>query len=286
MLDPTTTALRQSDAGSESFEAVECVEWHVGRHTLMRADCEIALAELDPSSIDVVVTSPPYNLGIRYSGYADDRPMTDYLAWLGRIAKQLQRCLKDDGSIFLNVSGSSTNPWVAMDVAQCFRKYFTLQNNIAWIKSISIGEETRGHFKPIRSGRFLNHNHESVFHFTKSGNVSVDRLAVGVPFQDKSNIARRGHVADRRCAGDTWFIPYETIQDKSQRYHHPAAFPEELVRKCLKLHSGRDLHVLDPFVGTGTTLVAAQSLGHRSTGIDLDPAYIAVARDRLAERCG
>ena len=60
--------------------------------------------------------------------------------------------------------------------------------------------------------RYLNHTHEHVFHFTKEGAVPLDRLAVGVPFKDKSNIARWGHARDRRCAGDVWFIPYETIR--------------------------------------------------------------------------
>ena len=60
------------------------------------------------------------------------------------------------------------------------------------------GGDTVGHFKPITSDRYLNHNHEAVFHFTPTGATPLNRLAIGVPFKDKSNIARWGHKRDRR----------------------------------------------------------------------------------------
>jgi site-specific DNA-methyltransferase (adenine-specific) len=255
--------------------------WSVNGHTLFRGDCEVVLATLDEASVDVIATSPPYNIGIRYSRYDDTEERSRYLDWMGRIAEASKRVLKSDGSLFLNLAGSSSDPWVAYDVANRFREHFILQNNIIWVKSISIGEETTGHFKPLNSQRYINHNHECIFHFTHSGDVSLDKLAVGVPYADKSNIARRGHAQDRRCAGNTWFIPYKTIQSKKERYLHPAAFPQALPERCMKLHGGNDLVVLDPFMGTGTTIVAAAELGHRGIGIDLDPAYVAAARSRL-----
>ena len=101
--------------------------------------------------------------------------------------------LKDDGSFFLNIAGTSSDPWIAADAANAMRDVFRLQNSIIWVKSISIGEESFGHFKPVNSRRYLNHLHEHVFHFTKEGATPLDRLAVGVPFKDKSNIARWGH---------------------------------------------------------------------------------------------
>jgi site-specific DNA-methyltransferase (adenine-specific) len=141
-----------------------------------------------------------------------------------------------------------------------------------------------GHYKPINSDRFLNQNYESVFHLTGSGEVTVDRLAIGVPFEDKSNIERRGHVVDLHCAGDTWFIPYETVQSKSDKFHHPAGFPVGLPERCIKLHGLRDgLVVLDPFAGSGSTLVAAHRLGCVGIGIEKDEHYAKTARLRLAE---
>jgi site-specific DNA-methyltransferase (adenine-specific) len=168
-----------------------------------------------------------------------------------------------------------------MEVAAAVRRHLVLQNHILWIKSVTVGDDTLGHFKPIRSDRFLNHNHESLFHFTRSGNVRLDRLAVGVPFKDKSNIARFGHAVDRRCAGNVWFIPYATVVSRAQKWHHPAGFPVDLPLRCLRLHGNPAARVLDPFMGTGSTLVAAQQLGMPGTGIELDAGYVASALDRL-----
>ena len=137
---------------------------------------------------------------------------------------------------------------------------------------------------PVAGQRFLHHNHEHIFHLTLTGDVPLDRLAIGVPFKDKSNIARRGHAQDLRCRGNTWFIPYETVHARHGKFNHPGTFPLDLPRWCIRLHGRRDALVLDPFAGTGTTLVAAELEGARAIGIELDPAYVAIARARIAER--
>ena len=167
------------------------------------------------------------------------------------------------------------------DVGASMRDLFTLQNSIVWVKSVSIEERSFGHYKPVNSRRYLNRTHETVFHFTRHGTNALDRLAVGVPFQDKSNIARRGHAQDRRCAGNVWFIPYETIRSKAQRRHHPAPFPAGLPERCIRLHGRAGATVLDPFLGIGSTLVAAQKLGCTGIGIELDPDYAEAAAERL-----
>jgi site-specific DNA-methyltransferase (adenine-specific) len=158
-----------------------------------------------------------------------------------------------------------------------------LQNHIAWIKSIATRDDAVGHYKPVGGRRFLHHNHEHIFHLTLTGDVKLDRLAIGVPFKDKSNIARRGHARDLRCRGNTWFIPYDTVQSKAAKFHHPSTFPVALPRWCIRLHGHDNAVVVDPFMGTGTTLVAAELEGARGIGIDVDPAYVAIARRRLVE---
>jgi site-specific DNA-methyltransferase (adenine-specific) len=115
----------------------------------------------------------------------------------------------------------------------------------------------------------------------------IDRLAIGVPFADKSNINRRQHPRDRRCGTNVWFIPYETVQSRAEKFDHPAGFPLELPLRCINLHGLRaGLFVVDPFLGAGTTLVAAQALGCPSIGIEIDRKYVEVAIKRLQEAKG
>jgi len=255
----------------------------IGRQTVFNADCLETLRDLPDSSVDVVVTSPPYNIGIAYRSYDDRQPRHTYLAWIREIGVELARVMKPGASFFLNVGSTNSDPWLAMDVAAALRELFVLQNHISWAKSLSVGDDTFGHFKPITSRRYLNHNHEAIFHFTKGGNVEIDRLAVGVPFKDKSNIGRWGHASDRRCAGNVWHIPYKTVRSKAQKFDHPAGFPVELPERCIRLHGVEGAVVLDPFLGAGSTLVAAERLGCIGIGIEIDPHYAAVAVKRLHE---
>ncbi len=252
-------------------------------HRLFCGDCLAVLPTIDAGSVDVVVTSPPYNLGLTYRGYDDRRAEDDYLDWLTRVACAVRQVMKADASFFLNVSGSSSAPWLPFELIVRLRPLFVLQNHITWIKSIATRSDAVGHFKPVGGQRFLHHNHEHIFHLTLSGDVKLDRLAIGVPFKDKSNIARRGHAKDLRCRGNTWFIPYDTVQSKAAKFHHPSTFPVALPRWCIRLHGRDDATVLDPFMGTGTTLVAAELEGASGIGIEMAPSYVAITRRRLVE---
>ena len=271
-----------------------------GRSTIkfFLGDCIEVLAALPERSVDVVVTSPPYNLGIRYRTYDDGQPRHEYLEWTGRWAAALARQLRPQGSLFLNVGAKPTDPWTALDVAQAVRPHLHLQNILHWVKSIAIDRDAAGaragladdlavgHYKPINSNRFLNDCHEFVFHFTPEGTTRLDRLALGVKYQDPSNVTRwRGASGGRRCRGNTWFIPYETIQSREKDRPHPATFPPKLPEYCLRLHgAGPGAVVADPFLGLGSTMVACARLGVDGLGIELDEHYLreAIARTRAA----
>jgi len=262
----------------------------VDNQTIVCNDCLVELKSMTDESVDIIVTSPPYNLKIDYGTYKDDLPFDGYLNWLDEIFHELNRVLKPNGSFFLNVGGTCKEPCIAMDVCQIARKRFTLQNDIVWVKSISIPEEnswkSQGHFKPIVSKRFVNQQHESVYHFTKTGDVTLDRLGIGVPYADKSNIDRWNHEdkqgkPDKRCRGNVWFLPYKTVQSRKQ---HPAGFPQELPEHSILLHGLRDdLIVLDPFLGAGSTLLACQKLGCQGIGIELDLDFCKMAVENLSK---
>lgn len=142
-------------------------------------DCIDWMNSQDEKSIECIITSPPYNLDIKYGKYQDDLPRESYLKWLHDIAVAMKRVLKDNGQLFLNVGYSNVDPWVAMDVAQVFRNTFVLQNNFTWVKHIAVNDQGYGQYKPISSDRFSSATTESIFHFTKDGNVKVNRLAIG-----------------------------------------------------------------------------------------------------------
>jgi site-specific DNA-methyltransferase (adenine-specific) len=139
-----------------------------------------------------------------------------------------------------------------------------------------------GHYKPINSRRFVNDCHEFVFHFTHEGTTTLEREAVGVPYQDKSNVKRwRAAARDVRCRGNAWFMPYDTIKSRDRDRPHPATFPARLPEQCLLLHGAERLGlVLDPFMGLGGTAVACARLGVDFVGIDLDEVYLAEAVSR------
>jgi site-specific DNA-methyltransferase (adenine-specific) len=207
----------------------------------------------------------------------------------------VQGVLSDEGSLFLNIGGKPKEPWVPFDVAQVVRRHFELQNVIHWVKSIAImkedvgdypgvtGDVVVGHYKPINSPRFVNDAHEYVFHFTKTGAVPLSRLAVGVPYQDQSNVGRWKSGSSVHCRGNTWFIPYETIKNRLRQRPHPATYPPKLAEMCIRLHGvERARCVLDPFMGLGSTAVGAVEAGCPDVaGFEIDPEYTDWAVSRL-----
>jgi site-specific DNA-methyltransferase (adenine-specific) len=289
---------------------------------LRRQDCITGMSRLADESVDLVVTSPPYNLGINYGKYSDRQDRRSYLDWCDKWAGEIRRVLKPDGSFFLNIGGAPSNPMLPHEIVMALRDLFVLQNTIHWIKSIAIdtnerktdahhphlnplrappgrdpnpdakrrvrlegGLKTFGHFKPINSKRFLNDCHEYVFHFTRSGRVELNRVALGVPYQDKSNIARwvHTHGHDLRCRGNTWFVPYATIQSRDKERPHPATFPVQLAEWCIKLQGvSRIETMVDPFLGIGNSAVAAQRCDVKKfIGFEIDETYLAEAKQRV-----
>lgn len=296
-------------------------------NVIYHQDCIEGMLTLPEKSIDIVTTSPPYNLGIDYNTYKDDKPRQDYLNWLDQVFQAVKYCLKDEGHFWLNVGYSNIDPWVGMDVAQVARKHFVLQNNFNWVKSITINDVTTGHFKPINSDRFANPTWEHLFHFTKSGKIACDKLSIGVPYMWDCNIDNTGRIrgrlakkygfenikdfnkkadsqtkdrfekefenkisntkpkADKRCRGNSWFVPYDTIANREKhRGNHPATFPVELIENCIKFSGITKGILLDPFMGSGTSAVAALNQNIEYIGFDVDADYIQFAEDRINDR--
>src|SRR6266581_4158601 len=266
---------------------------HQTKFTLEVIDCIEGMKKLPEGSIDIVVTSPPYNLGINYRNYEDTKTREEYLLWSRAWAREVNRVLADKGSFFLNLGACPSNPLIPHEMLVALKQDdvgFHLQNTFHWIKSITIqtkdGEQvSAGHFKPLQSKRFVTDCHEYIFHLTREGDTPLDRLGLGVSYSDKSNIKRWAHTngRDRRCRGNNWFIPYKTIVSRSKERPHPATFPVELAVNCIKVHGCRpDLAMLDPFVGIGHSALAAKQCGIGSfIGFDIDREYMNVARQAV-----
>ena len=199
-------------------------------------------------------------------------------------------CWHADGSLFLNVGAKPTDPWTALDVAQAARPHLQLQNTIHWIKSIAIEKALagtragldrrpgRGHYKPINSRRFLHDCHEFVFHFTPGGDTPLDRQAVGVRYQDPSNIGRwRAAASGVRCRGNTWFIPYDTIQRPRERSAAPGNVSTDASRDVSpaarpRSHSNRGRPVPGPWLDGGRLRAAGPELHRHRDGRRLSRA--------------
>ena len=266
------------------------------RLRFFHGDAVEILGALKTASVDAIVTSPPYNLGIRYRSYDDGRPRAEYLRWTAEWIQAAKQVLTPKASLFLNVGAKPKDPWTALDVAQAVRPHLELQNIIHWVKSIAIEKAlagTRsglsddlavGHYKPINSGRFLNDCHEFVFHFSPGGATPLERTAIGVKYQDQSNVTRWQRAGSGlRCRGNTWFLPYDTIQSRDDERPHPATFPWRLPAYCLKLHGVKRIGLaVDPFLGLGSSAVACAKLGIDFAGIELDEHYLkeAIRRTR------
>src|SRR3954467_11338228 len=107
-------------------------------------DCLEVLRSMTPGSISVIVTSPPYNLGVRYRSYEDTLPRDRYLDWTGAWVKAAAHVLEPQGSLFLNVGAKPTDPWTGLDVAQAARPHLRYLNTIHWVKSIAIQRDLTG----------------------------------------------------------------------------------------------------------------------------------------------
>ena len=199
-------------------------------------DCIKGMHEIiDPLGVDIIVTSPPYNIGVKYNSHIDNLKFEEYLDWMDNFGEACKYVLKDNGSLFFNIGDRVSDELKAFEVAKRISKHLRLQNTIHWIKSIAVPEEqiNIGHYKPVNSKFYLNNLHEYIFHFTKNKDVELDKLSVGVPYADKGNIKRWKSVKkDLRDRGNVWYIPYDTVQEEKE---HPAAFPKKLPEMCIKL---------------------------------------------------
>jgi len=263
------------------------------QNQLLAGDCRELLPLLPAESVALVVTSPPYADSRKdvYGGVHPDH----YVEWFAPIGADLLRVLKGDGSFVLNIKET---------VVDGERHTYVLELILALKKQgWKWTEEYIWHKKNCAPGKWLNRFRDSwerCLHFTKSKSFVMNQNAVMVPTGDwaKSrlkNLSETDQIRDASRVGSgfgknvsNWVgreMAYPTnvlhMATQCSNKSHAAAFPRELPAWFIKLFSNPGDLVLDPFAGSGTTLLAARELGRDFCGIELKPEYIALAQENL-----
>jgi len=253
---------------------------------LFNDDCLKVLPTIPENSINLIITSPPYNIGINYNNYKDKRD--DYVDWLINVLDECCRVLKDNGHLFINLSSGKINPFTSYKIAENIK--WKLQNNIIWAKAVEIDGYVRGYSTPTPSKRYLQNGWEHLFHFTKDGNTEVDLESSGVPYNTDYNNAERNlkrSGKNWRPTTNCWHITYKSKATKQITKEiagdkkHPAIYPEKLVEKCIKVSGLKNGIILDPFLGTGTTGLVAKQMNLDFIGIEIDKDYFNFAKNKI-----
>jgi site-specific DNA-methyltransferase (adenine-specific) len=235
------------------------------RACVMQGDCALLGTSLAHGVVDLTVTSPPYSLGVDYgrAGYADDQPYQDYLAWVADWARALLNASAHGGRACINVpldSNKGGKRAVYADYQRIFQEVgWTYQTSIVWNEQ-NISRRTAWGSWLSPSAPFVTAPVEMIAVFYK-----------GV-WRRPAQGGRRGDIT--RDEFLAWTLGMWTFPGANPaRVGHPAPFPEELPRRLIKLYSYPDDLVLDPFLGSGTTAVAAVKLGRRAVGVEINPTF-------------
>lgn len=230
------------------------------------------LKTLPDNCIDIILTSPPYNFGINYNNTNDVNTWQNYFNALFDIFKECVRVLKDSGRIIINVQPLFSDYIPTHHIIS----NFFIEQGLIW-KGEVIWEKNNYNCKYCSWGSwqspaspYLKYSWEFIEIFCKN---SLKKIG------EKSNIDITGDEFKKFVYGK-WSIAPER---RMKEFKHNAMFPEELVRRCLKLFSYKKDIVLDPFNGAGTTTKVAKELERNFIGIDIDKTYCDTAEKRLLE---
>jgi site-specific DNA-methyltransferase (adenine-specific) len=232
-------------------------------YRLIRGDCLEALRKLPDESVDLVCTDPPYNVGYRYASYNDAMPDEQYLAWQLAVLRQCERVLTPNGSLFyLNYPEFNCRIYAALLQKFALRPI----ELIAWTYNAHTGG------KPLRKAF-------RTWIWASKGNPSATFTCEYKDPCDK-RVARLIAQGKKPSAYDWWHM--EQVKNVSQeKTAHPCQLPVAMVSTIIAATTRPGDIVLDPFLGSGTTALAAKMLRRGYIGIECDKTYIDIARKRL-----
>ena len=228
------------------------------------------MQELPDNSVHLMVTSPPYNASKEYD---QDLNLEEYLALLARVWRETYRVLAWGGRACINVANLGRKPYIplhAMIIQQMAELGFQMRGEIIWNKAASASPSTAWGSWQSASNPVLRDVHEYILVFSKG---AFNRDGAG----RKNTIAKEDFL---EWTKSVWSFPAIS----ARKVGHPAPFPEELPRRLIHLYTFEGDVVLDPFVGSGTTCLAALAAGRVYVGYETSPQYVQLAEKRLQMR--
>ncbi len=244
---------------------------------IIMGDCRKELKKLKKGTVKLFVTSPPYNLRKEYGIYADSVHMEEWKNLIRETLREAHRVLSDDGSFFLNVSpvpDKKTKEIIPLDsIAWQLAKEegFFLRNKIVW------------HFNNMQNcTRRLSGRWESILWLVKDLNNYVFNLEyVKIPVITQND--KRFDASSGRNPTDVWYFNRvnNMTKKKLKIEEHPCVYPKEMIERIIKMSSNEGDWVLDPFVGSGTTMVVARNLNRNSIGIEINKDFENIIDKRM-----
>lgn len=239
---------------------------------VIHADClEYMTEKMADESIDMIITSPPYNVGKDYGEHDDGMAPVVYDAWMVSLSFQFSRILKDGGRLAMNVAGCNRDPYIPLQSlwTQKLSAFgLNMRGEIIWQKGdINISSTAWGSWQSP-SNPILRDTHEYILVFSK-GNMKLQHD--GEATIEGSEFLKWTH--------STWNIKPAS----AKRIGHPAPFPLELPTRLMQLYTYKGDTILDPFCGSGSTLVAARQQERNYIGIDSNKEYIKISNSRLSQ---
>lgn len=234
------------------------------------ADALTALKKMEDNTVDIVLTSPPYNFDMEYDEHNDKDEASEYLNTLVSIFDECIRVMKSGGRMIINIQPNYKEyyPTHHHITTAMIERGLIWRGEIIWLKNNLKKLTAWGSWKSP-SCPYLSYPFEFIEVFSKdtlkhSGN------------KDDIDITKEEFI---EYVNGHWSIAPET---RMKKFNHPAMFPEELARRCIKLFSYKNDLVLDPFNGAGTTTLVAHELDRRYIGIDISEEYCKIAEERIA----
>jgi len=250
---------------------VKFLENQVPKEFLDKVICRSSekMEEIPDSSIHLVVTSPPYNVGKEY-----DRNLTlpEYLGFLERVWTEVWRVLVPGGRCCINVANLGRRPYIPLHsfiIRDMVKLGFLMRGEVIWAKDSSSSASTAWGSWLSATNPTLRDTHEYVLIFSKS---MFGRDGDG----KRSTITRDEFLEFTKSV---WRFDAE----RAKAVGHPAPFPVELPYRCIQLYTFEGDVVLDPFIGSGQTAIAAIKAGRHFVGYEVDRDYVRLSERRIGE---